>query len=727
MHEPGQPLSSSFRRFKAADIELDVVLNKDGWHFPQQRMLALWEDVDATLDGTRPPEPLFFRANSNDCIEYWLTNLVPNIYELDDFQVRTPTDILGQHIHLVKFDVTSSDGAANGFNYEDGTFSPDEVRERIHAINEGGGLLNLNGGRDTLEAEVHPVFGPGPDRNNDGEPDWVGAQTTVQRWLADDVLNQVEHDRTLRTVFTHDHFGPSTHQQAGLYAGLVVEPDDSRWYHPVTGEELGTRHDGGPTSWKADIHTGDIDQDGMDDSYREFLLEFQDFQLAYFEGGGGELTPWEERARLPGEGLDDPPNAVNPPGVVEDGLPFLLKRPPECPGGKPLPCPEVISADDVGTMSVNYRNEPVALRVRDPLSNTQAPGDAGDLALAFSSLIDRADDDFDVQPRLYTERINEHSLPRDPYTPLLEAFRHDPVQVRILVGAHEEGHNFSINGLKWPFEPSEKDSGWRNSQMMGISEHFEFVVPQVIHEPIKDKSDYLWTAGASTDDLWNGLWGLLRVYKREFPGLQRLPSNPLGGHDILPSEKSNFDGVCPKTAPVRSYNVVARLARDLLPRQTLIYNSRAGASNVGPLHDPTAILYARTDQLDPVTNRLDTEEWDVKPLVLRANAGDCIEVTLENQLPVEGALPETSAGVSTERSCMAKRISPAGRGESSRRSSMSAWVRAPASAPAPAGAHGTAAAARTSACSHASASSTSGSRSARAKDSKPRPVARQSR
>ena len=31
-------------------------------------------------------------------------------------------------------------------------------------------------------------------------------------------------DRTLRTVFTHDHFGPSTHQQAGLYAGLVVEP-----------------------------------------------------------------------------------------------------------------------------------------------------------------------------------------------------------------------------------------------------------------------------------------------------------------------------------------------------------------------------------------------------------------------------------------------------------------------------------------------------------------------
>jgi hypothetical protein len=63
------------------------------------------------------------------------TNLTPHFYELDDFQVRTPTDIMGQHIHLVKFDVTSSDGAGNGFNYEDGTFAPGEVLERIAAIN----------------------------------------------------------------------------------------------------------------------------------------------------------------------------------------------------------------------------------------------------------------------------------------------------------------------------------------------------------------------------------------------------------------------------------------------------------------------------------------------------------------------------------------------------------------------------------------------------------------
>ena len=57
---------------------------------------------------------------------------------------------------------------------------------------------------------------------------------------ADPVTSNSGVDRTLRTIFTHDHFGPSTHQQVGLYAGLLVEPDGSRWLEPVTGTQLGT-------------------------------------------------------------------------------------------------------------------------------------------------------------------------------------------------------------------------------------------------------------------------------------------------------------------------------------------------------------------------------------------------------------------------------------------------------------------------------------------------------
>ena len=103
-----------------------------------------------------------------------------------------------------------------------------------------------------------------------------GAQTTAA--VRRPNFNNNGKDRTLRTVFTHDHFGPSTHQQAGLYAGLVVEPVGSIWIDPETGIQLGTRQDsdGGPTSWQAIIVEKDPSL-----SHREFLFEFADFQLAY--------------------------------------------------------------------------------------------------------------------------------------------------------------------------------------------------------------------------------------------------------------------------------------------------------------------------------------------------------------------------------------------------------------------------------------------------------------
>ena len=65
-----------------------------------------------------------------------------------------PTDTIGQHIHLVKFDVTSSDGSGNGWNYEDGTFSPEEVRERIFAYN----AVALGRGAAPLTLKTHPLF-----------------------------------------------------------------------------------------------------------------------------------------------------------------------------------------------------------------------------------------------------------------------------------------------------------------------------------------------------------------------------------------------------------------------------------------------------------------------------------------------------------------------------------------------------------------------------------------
>ncbi len=613
--EPCLDATAPTRTIKAADIQDDVKLNKAGWHFPQQRFSALWEDVDDFLGlsastARKPPEPLFFRSNSNTCINYWLTNLVPNEYQLDDFQVRTPTDVLGQHIHLVKFDVTASDGAANGFNYEDGSFSPDEVRERIKAIRAANSCTagdTRNGTFACPQARAHPFFGAGPNNA------WLGAQTTVQRWWADPVRDNAGNDRTLRTVFTHDHFGPSTHQQAGLYAGLVIEPKDSVWYHNETGAVLGGRHDGGPTTWEAVI-----DPPGSEEpSYREFLLEFGDFQLAY-EGDSNHFP--------------DPANAVNPPGREEIGLPDLLARPERCPESNALPpCPELISADDPGTMSVNYRHEPIALRVRNPATNGQASGQAGDLAFAFAS-IPRADPALNAQPGFYAPLTGDVG-DTDPFTPLLRAYENDRVQIRVLVGAHEEGHNFSIHGVKWLFEPSETNSGYRGSQMMGISEHFEFIIPQVIKNPNGSAADRLWSAGSSSDDFWNGIWGILRAYNNHQQDLFELPDNPPGNrHPLDPGTLGAYDFSCPKNAPVRTFDVSAVTAASALPGGRLVYNGRTDGS-FGPLWDSTSILYVRSADLDTTGKLKPIFSTKPEPLILRAFAGDCIKLTLRNKLP----------------------------------------------------------------------------------------------
>ena len=571
INDSGQLMTGSMREYRVAAIQLDMIMNKVGWHFPQSRILALWGDVFDLVDGIKPPEPLFFRANSDDCIVYHHANLIPNIYELDDFQVRTPTDIIGQHIHLVKFDVTSSDGSGNGFNYEDGTFSPQEVHERIDAINAVGGTWTpVNAGDPAPAIQQHPAF-PGELG--------LGAQTTIQRWFADDVLNNGGTDRTLRTVFTHDHFGPSTHQQAGLYASLVMEPKGSTWQDPESDTVYGSRFDGGPTSWRADIVTSN-----PADSYREFLLQFGDFMQAYEFGTGG--GPYGGGGP-PGP---DPDGVIQPPIVEFAGLPFLLEKEDICPGGATPPCPEAIMANDPGTMVVNYRNEPLALRVLDPSladadhpNGRQAVGTAGDLASAYRSDVTRAIADLNFPNGIapYPPLTND-VLPGDPFTPMMRVYDGDKVQFRVQVGSTEESHNITVHGLHWLQDPSSPNSGYRNAQSMGISEHFEFMAPIL---PVKSGgvvyADRLYTPNSSIDGQWHGVWGLLRSYSFLQTGNDRL--DPLTSNNQIQANVTvasrlvmpePFNGVCPVTAPLRTFDITAVAAENASRDGTLVYNTR---------------------------------------------------------------------------------------------------------------------------------------------------------
>ena len=180
--------AKNIKVFEIAAVQSKVVYNQYGWHDPQGRFFVLREELEkyGTLDnylegvacGEIIPEPLVIRANAGDCIEIQFTNLLPEFIEGNEFQMKTLTDIVGYHIHLVKFDTIVSDGSANGWN-------------------------NIAGARRY--------------------------ETLIERFFANEELN---------TVFFHDHLFANMHQQHGMFGALIIEPAGATFHDPETGCEL---------------------------------------------------------------------------------------------------------------------------------------------------------------------------------------------------------------------------------------------------------------------------------------------------------------------------------------------------------------------------------------------------------------------------------------------------------------------------------------------------------
>lgn len=174
--------------FEIAMVQADITYNHYGWHDPQGRFFVLREELERhgslecyirkVENQEIQVEPLVIRANAGDCIELHTTNLLPEFIEGSPFQHRTRTDIVGHHVHLVKFDTIVSDGAANGWN-------------------------NIAGARRY--------------------------ETLVERFFANEEL---------RTVFFHDHLFANVHQQHGLFGALIIEEAGATFHDPRDGKEL---------------------------------------------------------------------------------------------------------------------------------------------------------------------------------------------------------------------------------------------------------------------------------------------------------------------------------------------------------------------------------------------------------------------------------------------------------------------------------------------------------
>ncbi|MCI8408849.1 MAG: multicopper oxidase domain-containing protein [Lachnospiraceae bacterium] len=456
--------TSNVKVFELALIQAKVTYNRFGWHDPQGRFFVLKEELEkhGGLDnyiskvecGKIKAEPLVIRANDGDCIEIRLTNLLPEYIEESPFQNMTLTDMAGYHIHLVKFDTIVSDGAANGWN-------------------------NIAGARQY--------------------------ETLVERFFANTQLN---------TVFFHDHLFANSHQQHGVFGGLIIEEAGATFHDIRTGEEL-------------KFGTQAVIRRRNGTSFREFALFVHDFALLFDKNG----------------------NPLNPP---------------EVPG----------SHDDPGVMGINYRSEPMRERLKCHK----------DAAYVFSSIV--------------------HG---DPATPILETYPEDEIIIRLLDGAHEEQHCFNITGMSWQKEIDDIHSPMTASQTLGISEAFNIRILKGY-----GPGDYLYYFGG-IDDVWLGLWGIIRVYDKVCKNLKPLckPKN-----QIFPLPP------CPgRGAVIRKYEIAAI--------QTKIQYNKYGD------HDPNGLVFVPIKDVDLVLEG----KKNPKPLILRANAGDWIEVTLHNMFSKKEPIP----------------------------------------------------------------------------------------
>ncbi|WP_287477644.1 multicopper oxidase domain-containing protein [Anaerostipes sp.] len=174
--------------FEIALVQAKLTYNRYGWHDPEGRFFVLKEELERcgglesyirmVEEQKIRVEPLVIRANAGDCIELRTTNLLPEYLEETPFQLKTRTDIVGHHVHLVKFDTITSDGATNGWN-------------------------NIAGARKY--------------------------ETLVERFFADEEL---------RTVFFHDHLFANAHQFHGVFGALIIEEAGATFHNIRSGKEL---------------------------------------------------------------------------------------------------------------------------------------------------------------------------------------------------------------------------------------------------------------------------------------------------------------------------------------------------------------------------------------------------------------------------------------------------------------------------------------------------------
>jgi manganese oxidase len=585
------PANAPVRTYNITAIQTNIQETNGGLNPPQVdhhgEIFVLNEDKAAVENGTKPPVPLVIRSDVGDCVALTLTS------ELAATNADTgfPTKV-NMHTHFVQFDPQASDGVITGLSYEQSVL-PDtgEFAETTLAASAPAGATTLSvASTSGLRPGISIEIGQGqPDTEIATKITAISGNTLTldkpltnahaqgERTGVEFVQYRWYSDVQAGTVFFHDHVDGIHSWGHGLFAAHIIEPAGSTFHDPTTGAPIRS----GPL---ADIYTSGSAGFGEQGDFREFVL----FEHTGLTGSGSpqgcEMSSFNLRSAPL---IDRDPNALNTP----------------IPDGEDVSVP-----DGAGNYNMGFTaNEEPAGSDRVDCTNIGTANDP----YVFSSVA--------------------HG---DPPTPTLLAYAGDPVVIR-QVGLDERVGDIRIDGMRFAAEEFNPNGTLTDANTAGISEAFSYVIDGGAGGPRHLPGDYLYYSGRSLE-LESGAWGIFRVMNTLHSNLEPLPDRtaPPSGTGFpqltdtgkAPPAAPNGPGTaaCPSTAPVRKYNVS-------IFNGITFDKGMPGESDAADGTSSWAVMYSLTQ--DEAGIKAGTKP--VVPLVIRANAGDCLQVTLHNDLPTD--------------------------------------------------------------------------------------------
>ncbi len=570
-------------------IELPITLAKAKGNQPAivdpiGELYVLHEEEKGIRANDELKIPLVVRMNVHDCVDVVLTNEIPDGHE------NLYSSKVNMHIHFVQFDVQASDGVITGMNYEQ------SVRPFTIIEDEGKGMGTPQNTKTTSAAKAgaRSIKVVHPNRYQAGVIVGVGMDAVGRL-----DIRQIKSIKGKTITFTepleHKHgkgeFISTEFVRYRWFAdsdfGITYWHDHvyglTSWGHGLFGSTIiepkgSTYHD--PVTGKpvrsgnvVDIHTTEAVSSQVTGSFREFVMQIQD------------ANPITETQVIAGTVVNKKPK----------------------PDSKPQHT-NALGSMDSWSLPVNAFSY---LNGGDRTSG-------GSFGMRVEPLHRRLNVNKDVS-KLFSSKTHG-----DPNTPLVRAYVGDPIVIRALAEAANETHAIHVQGHYFPLERFLTGARPQSTVHLAIAERYDLVIPAA-GGPQKMAGDYMYHS-ARLSHFGEGMWGIIRVEDKLTKNLQPLPMR----RNIPKSAKS----VCPAGAPLKKFDVAAiDFKLDYHPKAPDHVVAPSGTNRNLILSNPNGKIFTLKSQVKAVK----AGKIKPHPLTLHVNIGDCIKVTLHNQLKKEKA------------------------------------------------------------------------------------------